>query len=1012
MKRFLLALVLALPLLGGQGLQRATGDAMSFTPPDTAPWTALGAHRVEIVATITSCDSTSTFWKVGGLHAYCSSGNNVWLTSPGDSGSESIAGMTDVLIRIQRDPAQTLDSSNAGAPVAHLEMWNADGSGRIYQRTNDNSSTIDASSLQTWSVGTGDIEFHSIKVFSDLVEVGANSPLPDPHAVGDLANWDFEGVATDSGPSSMTFATTGTNYVTTPALNPVADPAVDADAYWMQQPSIRAGASVALSSSRSISYNDDESLLCLWTYEGGGTGPAAFRIASPSSCETTGIGPTFGTYEDVCLEVTDQAANTHKTCLDVGAVATDDNRIVVMDDDRFAFALGENIQWSKSAWPYIPDRAYKMAKTFIDSRTAATWRTLGTGTISVTLGSNVVTGSGTDLQDDYCSGGTVPNDSAKLIVLDDNGIYWPWNITSCDSATQLTMSANWNKASDSGLSYSFWTSAQSSPWINGSENENYYDNVWAYYWLCKTSGFQLFCEAARDLAEVWWEMPLINEGQGGRGPNGAANTVNPRIQSMIGMLLWALDTNTESTVFPGVESITEFYETTRMRSTSNYCMGDAREAWYVVMWASLLREIDTDPTRVANYEAMLTAAMDASGGITGGDVDPEICRHPTGMFHGYGAEDGNIYGASTVSVVNGSDEATCATPGACNWTASEVGKWFQVGVLNNRDRITDIGQYLITSQDSSKITFVPAFSGTTGSGRFYFMRPVNTYTFQALGNAMPLIALDWQYRGGFSDHRQAIVEVYDGVIANNYRSDLKALYSLTDYQAGCTEAILTNTSNTVNNCQFSTSQTASGQRFLTGEIVGLMTRGVHYGRQVDNANTAARIAQVDLMVGAAFGGLGGPGSDNAWATEFDDTGCTFVNPGCGGGNGKQKNFGFCCGVGGVGMWDAERLGGLAAEDLSDFFAPLNIAGVSGATKATCTLYEPRGFSRVVNNQTGLACTVVGDARQGGHLAKIEYKNAMDTVLQTDYVMAELSVEGGNGTRTQGTFTPVGSFTIQ
>ncbi len=1004
-KLIVLALLSLNSLFAGQSLRLTSGDTASFTPPDSVPWTALGAFRGEIFAKINTCTSGEWF-QLGAFVINCSSANTLRMFTGADQTLLDVTGRSEVIIRFQRDPDQTLASSNGANPLAHIEIWDADGTDYLAGSQTASADDLDVSSIQSLALSTIDIEIHAIKLYSTLIEKGQNAPLPDPHGVGDLATWEFEGNLDDDGPYGIKFSASGHAFSTTATMNPVADPAVDNDPFWMQQPSVRAGAEITLSADRSISHDDVDGLTCAWSDQGGGSGPTAILFTgSTTDCTTTAVFPTYGEY-DLRLVVTDDSSNVGTTDITVGAVATDDNRIVVMDDDAFAFALGDNIQWGQSAWPFLPERMYKMAEQFIVNRAEPGWRTKGAGTVSVSNGSPTVTGSGTDFQYDYCSGGSTPDDSAKLVITDDDGINWPASIASCDSATQVTLTANWNKASDGGLAYSFWPATNVFFWANGSDNENYYDNVWAYYTLCKTSGFQWACEAARDLAELWWEMPYINEGRGGTGPNGAANTSPPRVQAMVGMMLWAKDQGTEAIIFPGIADIIEFYDSIWIIHPSNYCMGDPREAWYVGMWLSLARELDIDETRVAHYESILTAAMDASGGASGGDIDPNICRHPDGGWHGYNTN----AGSSTVSVKNGSNTFTCASPGACSWDSDDVGKWVQIGVLNSRDRVSDVGQYQIVAQDADKLTVTPAYAGESGSGRWYFIKAVNTYTFQALVNAMPNIALDWQYRGGFSDHRQAIVDTLDFILDKDYWPERRGLYTIND-AAGCAADIASNTANGANNCQFSLSATDSGKRFLSLEVARAMALGVKYGRQVDDANTASRVTAVDDLMSAALGGLGGPGADSTWATEYNDNEATFTAVS----NGKQKNFGFCCGVGGATTWDAERLGGLAAEDLVSFKVPLNIASVVGATKASVTLYEPRGFSRSVRDQTGSSASVTGDARQGDHLAKIEYVDSTGSVLDTVYVMvgpAEGETASESAAEINGAATVTGSLTVQ
>ena len=1000
MRLLVLVLLSIAPLFGGQSLRLTTGDTMSFTPPDEAPWTALGALRVEIALDLNTCSSETTFFKLGNLRLRCTSATSVSFGTSVDDGTLSVTGKTQMLIRMQRDPAQTLASSS-GSVKAHLEIWANDGTGRVSRTTNDTASDLDVSSIQSYAVGTSDIEFHWIKVYSTLVESGQNAPLPDPHGVGDLANWDLEGVLTDSGPDGMAFSTSGTGFTTTPTFSPVADPTVDADPFWMQQPSVRAGAEITLSAGRSISHDDVDGLSCVWSDQGGGSGPTAILFTgSTTACTTTAVFPTFGDY-DLRLVVTDDAARTGTANITVGAVATDSNRIVVMDDDAFAFALGEHIQWGQSAWPLLPERTHKMAETFAAMRSVAGWETKGTGSISVTNGSPTVTGSGTDFQDDYCSGGSTPDDSAKLVITDDNGINWVTAISSCNSATSLTLTSNWNKTTDSDLAYSFWTATNVFFWINGSENENYYDNVWAYYTLCKTSGLRWACDEAAALAETWWEMPYIAEGMAGSGPMGGGGTVVPRIQALIGIMLWAKEQGTEATVFPGIEDVIEFYDSIWITHGTNYCAGDKREAWYVGMWLALAAELDTDPTRVSNYESILAAAMDASGGPSGGDIDPNICRYPDG---GWPSHDNANAGTGTVSVTNGSPTITCES--TCGWTSGDVGKWIQIGIVNNKDRVSDWGQYLITAQEAGSLTLSTNFTGTTGTGRFYFIGTENTFTHQALQSAMSGWALDWQYKAGLTDHRQVLVDTFDYIVDKIYWADKRGFYNFTD-DAGCAADIATETANAA--CQYNPADDESSKRFLSLEVIAALSRGVKHGRQLDDANTASRVTFMDNLVGAALGGLGGPDTDTTWATEYNDNGATFTV-----GNGKQKNFGFCCGVGGASAWDAERLGGLAAEDLVSYSVPLDIGSVAMATKASVTLYEPRGFSRVVNDQTGSTASVTGDARQGDHLAKVEYKDAMDSVLQTDFVMVEAAGEGASESAVEigGAATVTGSLTVQ
>lgn len=68
----------------------------------------------------------------------------------------------------------------------------------------------------------------------------------------------------------------------------------------------------------------------------------------------------------------------------------------------------------------------------------------------------------------------------------------------------------------------------------------------------------------------------------------------------------------------------------------------------------------------------------------------------------------------------------------------------------------------------------------------------------------------------------------------------------------------------------------------------------------------------------------------------------------------------------------------------------------------------------MNNETGPTAALTGDARQGQHLAVIEYKDAGESVLETHYALVGPAEAGLSASAAEigGAATVTGSFTVQ
>ena len=252
----------------------------------------------------------------------------------------SLSGRQNVLVRFQRDVANMR---------VVCEIWNSDGTG--YQQDSDTITSTHSYSGSGGTLGSANITaaLAFLRSFSTIVPDGARPPVTAD--VGDLLNVTF-----DAG--TGTYGIAGGDVLTapTPGQNPVAFAKTVGAPAWTNWVSIRAGFPTQLDGSRSFSLADSSSQV---TYKWAQlNGPTTVIWSDTTSATPTIQGLIFGTYT-FQLTVTDVTGNTASTTLQVGAVATDANGVVVQADPNADKLFGPMIAFGQNPWGYADERALK-----------------------------------------------------------------------------------------------------------------------------------------------------------------------------------------------------------------------------------------------------------------------------------------------------------------------------------------------------------------------------------------------------------------------------------------------------------------------------------------------------------------------------------------------------------------------------------------------------------------------------------------------------------------------------
>lgn len=288
----------------------------------------------------------------------------------------STAGLTNALVRIQKN-AKTLQFS--------CEAWNFDGS--HYQNE-----VMDIAALQpkTYAGGVvgggGTAALGFLRVSTKLMPLGGRPPTTADG--GDWTELKFDGNLKDSSGHNHHGVDYTGQYIPTPNQVAFASPRTSGAPSWSAWTSLRAGFPAQLDASASYSLADASSAVSYsWQQL---KGPSTVIWSSRTTVNPTLEGLIFGTYT-FSLRVADMGGNTASGTLEAGAVATDDNGVVVNADPKVDRIFGPMIAFGRSPWGFMDERALTATRLRIAAYNAQglnppSWDIPGPGTVTYRFG--------------------------------------------------------------------------------------------------------------------------------------------------------------------------------------------------------------------------------------------------------------------------------------------------------------------------------------------------------------------------------------------------------------------------------------------------------------------------------------------------------------------------------------------------------------------------------------------------------------------------------------------------
>ncbi len=286
----------------------------------------------------------------------------------------SLAGLSNVLVRVQRDTSKMR---------LVCELW--DSSGLNYRQ--DSKAIL--STLQ-WPYADGQFgsdyttaQLGFFRIYNTVLPDASRPPVTAD--IGNVMDLKFDGNLNDSSPAgNCSMTSTTAKYSATPGLVPTAFLKTDNAPWWSSWVSLRAGKPATLDGTSSFSLADTSSSVTYkWSQV---SGPTTVTWSATNVGKPVVRGLVFGTYR-FQLVVTDVTGKTATSSLDVGAVATDDNGVVVQANPAADTLFGPMIAFGRNPWPW-QDQMALHASTVRAPQLAAmsppSWSTNLSGTVSYT----------------------------------------------------------------------------------------------------------------------------------------------------------------------------------------------------------------------------------------------------------------------------------------------------------------------------------------------------------------------------------------------------------------------------------------------------------------------------------------------------------------------------------------------------------------------------------------------------------------------------------------------------
>ncbi|HUI82008.1 MAG TPA: hypothetical protein VLY24_29005 [Bryobacteraceae bacterium] len=640
------------------------------------------------------------------------SGNAVTISADATAcsytASSGKAYSTDIVARFRRD---------LSAMQSSVEVWDIGGEGYqagVVGLTAQYNFTLP----QTLAVGNGNqvlpANIGFFRWYSSLVPIGSASPHPSA-ATADLLDWEFEGNGNDSSSHGLNISWAGSAaYVTDPSYPPACNTGA--------QQVFRAGFPATLNGSGSFPLDGGTFLSYLWQAIPSTLSDIRLqrlRWSSHAVANPTVTGTVFGPL-NFHLTVAQSDGQSSTCMVHDGAVATDGNGTVITAtgnsalDGGIATLIGPQVQFNKNPWIYYDqaaawDAAAEIADMDVDYPDV--WDIAGQGTVTVSSGSNIVTGSGTTFTTTFCQG---PSNPTVPQVIGGNGVgidIWYLTgrvfngipetgrrvlfVTSCQSDTQLTTQYAYNGGTligsttypaGSDLQYSLFGHTS---WDSNIYPGNFYDGVQAYYELYYRSGIDTYLIAARKWADRFWTSPQVDRGMSYSSGTSFTWAGPGRPNSVSGLVLRAMDTGDgHPDMWAGLRNywmfskhIMDLYIAwVHLPQTlgGNGTGTDPREYGYTLAQLAYGAMFDPDPTWQAYCRAEIEASFNASTGLWPRAIDPVqntwLQWYSGKSTFDYTQPSPPAWSNSTATLTSGSTVVSC-TATNCGWTAADFVKY-------------------------------------------------------------------------------------------------------------------------------------------------------------------------------------------------------------------------------------------------------------------------------------------------------------------------------------------------
>jgi len=875
-------------------------------------------------------------------------------------------GRGDVLVRLQRDVANTRYI---------METCNATGGGCLSA-----TAAIVSYGPASWankpmvlSAG-GQVAF--LRWFSGVVPIG--SPIGVSGVAGDLGDWEFEGNLLDLSGHGLNFSGGSVSYSPTPTYPPACNAGT--------QQTFRAGYPASLDGTGSSPLDGGASLSYVWQLV---SGPPGLRWSSHSVSRPAIRGLVFGSYV-FQLTVTD-SSNQSSTCtVKDGAVATDDNNIVITNNPAVDTLLGPMVRYGANPWPWYDNRHEQAAANQMAAMGTyypAWWDVAGPGTVTVTNNSTTFVGSGTTFTTTFCQGPanpTVPQAGYPVIA-----VWHPlgagtgrrmFGVVSCTDDTHLTVDNAWNNdgrtPAAAGLAYAadnhyatIWG------WGQTATTANFYDNVAAYYALYYRSGIDDYLTAARELADRFWESPPVDQGV---HPSPYAYT--GRSLSAMGLVLRALDGRPDMWAAPagaaygGLHTIWNDSMWYLSVADPNWGPGlwDTRECGYHLAMTSYCAMFDTDP---AYQSACKTAIVNSFPAVW------TPFKFPDGSWPQLYIGSASWFTTPVTSVTLANGSATVTGVGT-NWSASAVPAGTPIWFTNSpspappSNSAGDPVFYTATFVDPTHLTLDRPYQGTTGTHGWEISN------FNALGwTSQPFIlgilsaAFDLAAKAvaDVSPATASLAHSYnvasaDWIKTYGYWPATKGLYYFVN-GINCQPPIADNNTICTGGNNAGQARTLSGEALRGLDAAYAYNQDPSLGAFNDMLYNAMWARPATCPAGST---LCVP--DGSYIDPMDD-GQYMIS----GSPPPDKWFGYFFGFSAQSSWPGYRVGGVQPRAGELLYVDANLPGVPGAAAVRVVTTDPSGVT-YTTNCNALPCAVTVDRRLGDHLVSIQYLSATGAVL--------------------------------